>query len=332
MQMQHHCLKCGAVNEINWIEDLPFPKEPIPVIDNTGYWVPASIPVRCVQCETHTDLAVPKIETESTWTLYGDEAGRIVKHKDQELSFFCLSIVGLHNTKHDIARTRLNKLKKISRPDIESDEWTHHFTKIWSESGERRIYDLKNVGEKIKYGQRLSRMINSLKPELFSYNFSSAIILPADKTQKKIALKSQKEDIFKQAILGTLRVLRENKKSVRWVFDNIQDTTDGTKTEGWANECFLGLQYTRLFTYLCAGSAVHAPEFVTPGSHFLLEIADYISFCMGREFHMVASDKNSELPCGLMGHMLCQLVDAQGNTYSTMENPSLSIRRYFLGK
>jgi len=123
--------------------------------------------------------------------------------------------------------------------------------------------------------------------------------------------------------------MRKNKKTARWTFDNIKDTSDGKKTEGWADECFLGLQYTRLFTYLTGGKAIVAPTFVPPGSHYLLEMADFISFCMAREFQRVSEGKNAELQSGLMGKMINQIVEANGEPIWIYENGSISISRYF---
>lgn len=323
------CIYCGFKNDINWVEDLLFPKEPIELSDASGHWVPVSFPITCLDCKKDFDFNTPIKEKESTWNLFGDEAARIITRNGKQISFFCISLVGLHKDKHDIAKNKIQKLKLVARPDVAPELWPHHFTQIWSDSGEDRVFSFSSVQEKIFYGQKLSKLIKNLKPHLSTFNFSNAIILPENKKDRASALKHQKQDIYKQALLTTLSIFRENNKGIRWTFDNIKDTTDGTKKEGWADECFLGLQYTRLFTYLCAGIAVHPPKFVQPGSHFLLEIADFISFCMAREFQRVSEGKNSEIPSGLMGKMINQMVEVNGNPFWFNELGSISIRRYF---
>lgn len=326
------CQKCNHTNEIDWVGDLTHPKEPIQGLDKSGYWVPVSFPVTCSNCEAETQFHIPIIEAECPWDLYGDEAGRIVEINGKEISFFCISMVALHVTKHKFAERKLRNLKLVARPNHPPEQWTHHFTKIWSDNGNDRQFDFAGIKDKIKYGQRYAALINSLKPHLITFNFSSAIILHANKKERAAQLKHQKQEIFKQTLLTTLSVMRNNKKSALWTFDNIKDTSNGEKNEGWADECFLGLQYTRLFTYLAGGNTITAPKFVSPGSHYLLEVADFISFCMAREFQRLSEGKDAELPSGLMGNMINQMVDVNNVPFWKYENGSISIRRYFINK
>lgn len=330
--MKSSCQNCSHTNEIDWIENLTYPQEPIQVLDQSGYWAPGSFPITCTNCKKETHFNIPKVKAECHWNLYGDEAGRIVEVNGKQISFFCISMVALHATKHKIAEQKLRNLKLVARPNHPPEQWTHHFTNIWSDNGDDRQFNFAGIKDKIKYGQRYAALIKSLKPHLVTFNFSNAIILPDDKKERATQLKLQKQDIFKQTLLGTLSHMRENNKTTRWFFDNIKDTSNGKKTEGWADECFLGLQYTRLFTYLSGGCAIIAPKFVTPGSHFLLEMADFISFCMAREFQRVSEGKDAELPSGLMGKMINQMVDVKNDPFWIYENGSISIRRYFINK
>jgi len=90
-------------------------------------------------------------------------------------------MVALHRTKHEIALQRLRKLKLVACPNCPPEEWTHHFTKIWSDNGDDRAFNFSGVDDKIKYGQRYAALIKSLKPHLVTFNFSSAIRLSEDK-------------------------------------------------------------------------------------------------------------------------------------------------------
>lgn len=125
--------------------------------------------------------------------------------------------------------------------------------------------------------------------------------MPADPKERKKVLKQQKEHVFAESILTTPKQFRCREKSVNWTFDNVQDATAGSKTEGWASECFLGLQYTRLFTWVSAGATVVEPKFAIPGSNFLLELADFISYCVARDFERAIVGQRPEFPSSLLG-------------------------------
>lgn len=324
-----HCSNCGVENAIDWLKEMKFPHEPVKPNQGDGRWIPVSIPIECSGCKLNYVYQIPVIERESTWGLYGDEAGRIVEFNGERLHFFCLTLVGLHKRKHKLLQLKLNKLKLDANPDVAPEAWTHHFTEIWSDSGPGRRFAFPGVAEKISYGQSFAKMIFDLAPELVCYNFSSAIVLSDNRRDNASAIKSQKEDLFKQALLITLDSMRANKKKVAWYFDNIKDSTSGERTEGWALECFLGLQYTPLFTYLAAGAYIPEPVFMKPGSHYLLEVADFISFCMARDFLKISEGKLGEIPSARLGKINCYRIMGNGQPDSACEMGSFFLKKYF---
>lgn len=159
-------------------------------------------------------------------------------------------------------------------------------------------------------------------------NVSSCIVVPEDSRERKLHIKSQKENIFSQSILATLRTFRQQNKSLNWIFDSLKDTTSGGRTEGWAAECFLGLQYTRLFTWLSAGAAIVQPTFVPPGSHFLLEVADFVSYCVARDFEKSVLGAQSEFSSSLLGNGLYQGTLGSGDVDSIW-GIGLPLRRFY---
>jgi hypothetical protein len=333
--MKGACPKCKTWTEIPWLEKMGFPKQPINSDHGHWHWVPVGIPLTCSSetCRHDFHINVPILPNENRWALYGDEAARYIglRHEDQSsgnLNFYCLTLVGLHKRRHDRVRKQICNLKKEIRPTEDPDSWTHHFTEIWESKPESGVFHLHNKPAKIEHAKKLAQIIRNARPDLTTFNISNCIILPSDPKVRKKLLKHQKHSVFSESILTTLGVFRNQGKSVQWVFDNIQDTTFRDKTEGWASECFLGLQYTRLFCWMSGGATVIEPSFVRPGSHFLLEVADFISYCVAREFERAILGQHSEFPSSLLGQGFFQGTLGDGDVESVW-NVGLPLRKFY---
>lgn len=323
------CPKCHNRDKIKWVDELSYPGEPILNIPSGKYFVPVSFPVACSACSSEYHVPVPERKSDTTWHLYGDEGHRIIERNGQTISFMCLTLSCLHRDKYDLAQQRFAQLKRQARPDTNPEDWVHHFTDIWSTSTEKEKYSFKNKNQKIEYGLKYAHRIKKLMPYLQIFVYTSAIVLAENLGGRKASLKYQKEELFKRTIVTSLDLFRGNRSTPSWTFDNIQDASNGPKREGWAEECFLGLQYTPLFMYLSSGVAVHAPKFVKPGSHLLLEISDFISFILAREFMLSAQGKAVEIPSGRFGPATFNMVKSDGDIFTTTELGSFAIQRFF---
>lgn len=321
------CEKCGTDIKVPWLEKLPFPSQPIEPDTGGGHWVPVSIPLQCNAkgCTHETLIDVPRKEKEATWTLYGDEAGRYIREphslvSKEQLHFFGITLVGLHRDLWDTVSRQVQEAKSKIKPEEAPESWSHHFTQIWSSSSKSQRFALPTKDSKIEYGKTFASIIRDARPSLVSFTISSCIVVPKNNSERKKAIKWQKQEMFSQAILISLQQMRQYKKGVGWIFDNVKDSTFKNPTEGWASECFLGLQYTRLFAWLCAGTSTLEPNFVKPGSHFLLEIADFISYCVAREFEMATKKIQTELPSSLLGEAFYHGIARNGSAYYKWSN------------
>jgi len=314
------CPKCKGITHIPWVENQVFPKQPVLPHHGGGQWIPVSVNIKCNTpgCRETIIVETPIVETKSKWNLFGDEAGRLINEplpslSKKSLHFFCITLVGLHSTRQKRVERKLRRLKKSICPKKDPSTWVHHFTDIWGSDPKERKYDLATKKQKIEYAKSFARILRSERPNLVSFNISSCIEIPSDKRGRKTLLKYQKEDVFSQSILLTLDKLRELQLSVPWTFDNVKDSTNGSRTEGWASECFLGLQYLPLFTWLSAGAYIEEPRFVQPGSSFLLEVADFMSFWTAREFQRKSVGKVCELSATSFGKGYYQGTIQNGN-------------------
>ena len=333
LNKHYTCPKCSSSVDVPWLEKMEFPQQPISPEGSDGHWVPISIPLICDACDHFFNVKIVTRDNESKWFLYGDEASRYItkplaKYSQRPLNFFCITLVGMHNSKQDWLKNKISELKQKIVPNAVPETWCHHFTRIWSSSPKSGEFNLKSKEEKIKYALEFAEIIRMSRPELVTFNISGCLYVPNNKKDRSKHIKYQKENIFAQSILTTLQQMRASDKSVAWIFDNIKDTTNGKRTEGWAEECFLGLQYTRLFTWLSAGATVLKPTFVEPGTHYLLEIADFISYCVAREFERTIQGQEVEIPSSLLGKGFYQGTIANGDVLYKWNN-GLPLKEFY---
>ena len=187
---------------------------------------------------------------------------------------------------------------------------------------------LPNKPAKIEYAHRFADVIRGAQPGLVFFNFSSCILLTHGTRERAEAIAYQKQETFSRSVLSSLMFFREQFKTVNWTFDNVKDATHGGATEGWAEECFLGLQYTRLFTWACAGATILRPNFVKPGSHVLLEIADFISFWTAREFDKAVCGKATEMSSTALGKGTYEAILRSGDAESAT-SVGLPLKKFF---
>ena len=322
-----NCPQCGTYVPINWIEKLDYPIQHSKTATPDMFLVPMSIPLTCEVevCKHSFHANTPDKKVESRWNLYGDEAGRYIdtpltKYSRFPLNFFTITLVFCHIDKQQKLKTDLLKLKQ-SIPNFDTSK-PLHFYKIW---GSKEFFP--TIQEKLDFAFKLAKMIKGFQTDLMFFSISSCSKI-TDKNSQAEIINKQKHETFQVSLLTTLAVLRENDKSVRWIFDNVQDSTSCTKTEGWAEEIFWGLQYTRQFAWLTARSIVDKAEFVTPGSHYLLEIADFISFVIAREFDRSSRGEKVEISSSRLGQgFFCSRI---GNgDYDSCDSIGLPKRRFY---
>jgi hypothetical protein len=186
------CPNCKSETEIPWLEKMEFPQQPVKANGGGGHWVPVGIPMQCfnLACQHIFFIGVPILPKESTWTLYGDEAGRHInspleKHSIEPLNFFCLTLVGLHRNKKERVYKQIAKLKKSIRPSEDPNSWTHHFTEIWGSNATTGKFNLKDKQAKIAYAKKFAKIIREARPELVTFNISDCIIISTDSKERK---------------------------------------------------------------------------------------------------------------------------------------------------
>ncbi|SFI72911.1 hypothetical protein SAMN05428978_103031 [Nitrosomonas sp. Nm34] len=80
-------------------------------------------------------------------------------------------------------------------------------------------------------------------------------------------------------------------------------TFDSDQKDGWAENLFVGDQCTFLYGYISRGIHVPIPNYVKPGSHPCLELADVFAFLVARSIHCKIERKQYEWNLSEMGNV-----------------------------
>ena len=78
-------------------------------------------------------------------------------------------------------------------------------------------------------------------------------------------------------------------------FDSEKNTNANETIHGWARDTFKGSQYSLLYGFLSKGIEIPEPKFVVPASFPGLEIADLVSFIIGRYYLRMWQGKEIEI-------------------------------------
>lgn len=317
--LKFECGDCGEKLEVDWVKNMEYPATPIQCNDGKAVLLPVSVPVECLnlECGKRNNINVPKKPIKGGMSLFGDEAARDVKVRKagelRDARFACITLAYLTLEKHEEFKRRFNEIKLLARPDVPPESWVHHFSDIWNTHSDSPSYSFSSLRAKISYAKKIAALIKSYNPYLALFNYSSCIVFSDGKSRSK-EVGWQNEDLFKQSIIISLRDIRSAGYVPKWFFDNVKDRKSESEAaiEGWASECFLGIQYSRLYTWLSAGGLIDEPKFLVPGSHFLLEISDFVCFWIARGFMKRLDKSKPEISPDKLGMLNCYGTNGKG--------------------
>ena len=280
ISMRFTCPTCQLEFKHEWHKPTNFPSIPISPLaaPDSGFWVPVGITVTCPNNHI-SEASVPISANEGIVTLFGDDATRCFSLGDVELSIRSTALVWVHRDRRPLIQLEMDRLKRSLIPDRDPQSWPMHFTDFWSNKG-AFASQTRSKAQKLAFANDLFLLCRSNQPYLGSAHMHSAIKLTDNRSAD---LSWQRELDFSRTLATTLQLFRSQGKVPRWIFDSEKSTGKGLrKREGNKEELFLGLQYSDVWVWLCAGAAIIKPEFREPGSDVLLEIADSLAFWAAR--------------------------------------------------
>lgn len=319
------CPSCGAASTPEWYKTLVFPAEPLPHNTEPGHFVKIDFPVSCPAGHEFTALA-PEAPHNGRIPIYADDFQRHIHGHESRISTRSLKLFGfaavyLGTDFLPAFTAKLHAIKSEFDPDKAPDTWPLHMTEVWgAEVGKAK---------KVALAHSVAELVRNSRPQLWSAFIGGVTQPSTDPRQRRRELKVQREDTLSLVLMSTIQRLRDQGFSPSWTFDRFRDARAGTIDEGWARELFLGWQYTPLATWMAKRAPIFPPTFVEPGSHPLLEIADFLAYTLGREFELWATGRENELPSTkALGTSFYQFFDGRGDVDAAIAD-ALPISRFW---
>jgi hypothetical protein len=282
-----------------------FPNDYDPVTNNK-FWQLVTVDVECPRCNTKVRLQLPRRSWTKTVNLYGDEAVREAVTRP----FVCIALVGGSSLYLQAACDKVTSLKTKLEPDRDPSSWRFHMTDLHS-GQKRQCHDIFSTWSRDKCEQARKALCNIIADSNDSL-FVFVVVYPMSRGSSMIVTKRK---AYMAVLCDTIYNFTQIETSPRYTFD-ADKAVDGTGPviQNWARSAFLGSERQVMYLYLCHGVPVLEPQFVKPGSHVGLELADFVAFVVARELYCWQKRLPSEYKSSELGKVYYSWPDAGGYT------------------
>lgn len=273
------CISCGQSNKPSWTALTQTPFVPVKPNDtpanDPGRWVIEGHYSPCGRCGQRTAyIDIPTKKLKAKVFLYGDDAERFCK--DPPRYVFMYSLIGASAPVLPRLSEAVREVKKCLIPSKDPQTWKLHMKVLTS--GQKRESDplLSNINrEQINCAVgALFEILNSSR-ELWIYNLS---MLGAKSS-------ATKHDAYTALLALAIDEITNQGGGPVVRLDSEKSSPADKIIHGWAREIFNNSQRSLLYAFLAKGIEIPEPEFVQPGSHPCLELADFISYIVARYYH-----------------------------------------------
>lgn len=274
--------ECGRTFKPDWL------KKTYPAtcfyLGNSKYLNQKQVNVKCPYCCKSQAVEFPSLVRSRSVSIYGDEAFRTVSNRN----ILTYSFVYFKDSQSERRfREGFRKIKAAISPSVSPVDWTLHLKELMSGDCRKKAPQFERLDKSDLVGH-----INSLLDLIASYTNSdeltifSAIGICEGHNLKGKIFQEAKSQIYASALLPIIDELTGNSFSPEFYFER-------TGSDGWAKNFIDGARLTLVWPYLTRGVPVKSPEFVAPDHHFLLEIADVVSYLMARSLYLVFNEVSS---------------------------------------
>ena len=272
--------------------------------DMPGYLIPATTIIDCQICGNEVVFKMPVVKTGQTYHWFGDEAYREFRN----MKLITYTLVGMNTLHIDKAQKALNTFKQKTFPNHDPKSWRLHVRNYWNKSDREddKLFCNFSRLETIKFSKEMAKLIRNMGIELLIYN-SSAIYHDVSEKRKSKKIQKSVRDICYSVLL--MKVIDDcTRQGVIPAMHFDSDSKDG-----WAKQAFYGSQINLLYAILAKGVPIPEPKYVEPGSHELLEIADFVSFTIARHCYRKAINKPVEIDSRYLGDVMYIGFNAKGD-------------------
>jgi hypothetical protein len=296
-RMMITCPFCSTVFRPDWFtkHDLPivpvkpkFERKGIPYT-GPGRWIVKQVSQKCPKCTENVmvDLPVSKMRTKGF--LFGDDAERTYEGKTVSV----YSLVGSDRGLLPEIENGVKRLKEDLIPSIPAESWRIHMKDLWSGSnrGRHPIYNRLDIKAVAIFVGDLMALMRQSKP--FVYNIA---VVYEDRSKRDT---SERKRIRDEAYIFLLMVAIDEwttgNAQPNIIFDSEKASRANVTIHSWARDVFLGNQYSLLYGFLSKGIEIPEPKFVPPALSPGLELADFVSFAIGRYYLRKWQGKSIEI-------------------------------------
>lgn len=297
------CPSCGVVfrpdwfkkNELSMAPVKPkFEKKGIPYA-GPGRWILKQVSQSCPKCPAKVMIKLPIVKMGTKGFLFGDDAKRSHDGK----TVFIYSIVGADQSLLPDIENKVNQLKEKFIPTTPADGWKIHMKDLWSGNNRKKhpIFCKLQIRDIVQFANDLMAIMKQNKP--FIYNIA---VVYDDAGKQDITERERiRDEAYILLLLFAINEWTTKRAQPNIIFDSEKNSKTNITIHSWARDVFLGNQYSLLYGFLSKGIEIPEPKFVPPASSPGLELADFVSFAIGRYYLRRWQDKTIELDPEKMG-------------------------------
>ena len=291
------CPFCSVVFRPNWFKKHDISMVPVkPKFEKKGgkytgpkRWILQQVSQKCPNCAEDVMINLPINKMRTKGSLFGDDAERI--YKDKKVSLY--SLVGVDQSLlHELER-KVGVLKQNLIPSIPADNWKIHMKDLWAGSSREKhsVYKELSINDVVDFAGKLFALIK--KSNLFIYNI--AVISDKSVQKNKTERKRLRDEAYILLVLNAIDEWTTKNAQPTIIFDSEKASKANETIHGWARDVFVGNQYALLYGFLSKGIEIPEPKFVPPASSPSLELADFVSYTIGRYYLRRWQGKTIEL-------------------------------------
>jgi len=310
-----NCPFCNAVFRPDWFKKHDISMAPVkPKFEKKGVkytgparWILHQISQKCPNCSADVFINLPVNKMRAKGSLFGDDAERI--YKDKKVSTY--SLVGTDQSLLPELNNKISGLKQNLIPSIPAENWKIHMKDLWAGSRRKKhsVYNELKMCDVVDFTDNLLELIN--KSNLFVYNI--AVTSDRNTQKNKNERNRLRDEAYILLVLNAIDEWTTKSAQPTIIFDSEKVSKSNETIHGWARDVFVGNQYALLYGFLSKGIEIPEPKFVPPASSPGLELADFVSFSIGRYYLRRWQGKTIEIDTEKMGLVTYLGYDSTGD-------------------
>jgi len=309
------CQTCKTIFAPEWFKKHDVPLSPVkPKFETKGVpytgdkrWVLQRVTQKCPKCRACVTIHLPLNKLRKKGFLFGDDAKR--EHEGRKVYIY--SLVGADQKVLPDFERKYRALKQRLLPTVPPESWKLHMTKLWSGTVRAGHPDYKTLSfeDVMWFIEELAALIKN--SNLFVYNI--ALTNCHDNPPYSANKEGLRDDAYILLVFNVIDEWTDKNAQPNIFFDSEKRTHASEVIHGWARDAFVGSTHSLLYGFLSRGIEIPEPKFVSPASYPGLEIADFVSFAVGRFYDRMWKEKDVEIDPRRLGLVTYMGFDCNGD-------------------